>query len=198
MKIFCIQNNLEYFKIPPKKPIFFLKPESSLIRSRQPFFIPEFSSNIVPVPHVVIKVSRLGKAIQPKFGHLYYSEITMGIDMEAPEILTETIKKGHPWEVVKSYDASAPLGKFITITDNISIENFCFRFCINNIEINKFFLKNLRFSINEIVSHVSENIMLKMGDLIFAGGPPQSKSLVINDILDCFIDDEKVLTLKIK
>lgn len=198
MKIFCLQNNLHYFKNVPAKPLFFLKPESCLIRSRQPFFIPEFSQQIIAVPHVVIKISRLGKAVQPKFGPLYFSEITMGFDMEATELLAETINTGKPWEAVKSYDASAPLGKFIVVEEKTVLKNLNFRFLINNIEVNSFSLTDLKYSINEVISAVSENITLKMGDLIFAGGPESSEIIKINDVLDCYINEEKVLSLKIK
>lgn len=198
MKIFCIQNNLHYFKNIPEKPVYFLKPESCLIRSRQPFFIPEFSQSIIPVPHVVIKISRLGKAIQPKFGHLYFSEITMGLDMEAHEILSKAVADGLPWEAVKSYDASAPLGKFLPLENKEALDNMKFQMFINNKEISSFTIKDLKFGIHEVISKVSENITLKMGDLIFAGGPESTENIKINDVLDCYINEEKVLSLKIK
>lgn len=198
MKIFCVQNSFGNSLKKTDEPVFFLKPESCIIRSRQPFFIPEFSSHIVPIPHIVLKISRLGKAVQPRFSNLYFEEITMGFDMEARDVLTNMINEGKPWEPAKAYDASSPLGKFINLEEYGSIENLKFRFCINNSLISEFTANDFAFSIPQVISIVSENITLKMGDLIYAGGPDISDEININDVLDCYINEEKVLTLKIK
>jgi 2-keto-4-pentenoate hydratase/2-oxohepta-3-ene-1,7-dioic acid hydratase in catechol pathway len=198
MKIFCVQSSFENSPEHADEPVFFLKPESCILHSRQPFFIPEFSSQIIPLPHIVLKVSRLGKAIQPRFSGLYFNEITMGLDMEARDVLTQLIKVGKPWEPAKAYDASSPFGKFIDIEKFGQLEKLCFRFCINNAVISEFSTEDLRFSIPKVISCISENITLKMGDLIFAGGPNICTSIKIDDIMECYINEEKVLKLKIK
>ena len=82
----------------PKKPILFLKPETSIIQKRQPFFIPHFSSNIDYEVEVLIRINRIGKHIQPKFAYKYYQEISLGIDFTARTLQNKLKEKSIPYK----------------------------------------------------------------------------------------------------
>ena len=80
MKIICIgRNYLDHAKElknkVPKEPIFFLKPDSSILPKRNPFYIPNFSNNIHYEVEIVIKICKLGKNIGLIFAPDYYNEI---------------------------------------------------------------------------------------------------------------------------
>ena len=116
MKLICIGRN--YFKHAiemneevPEKPIFFMKPETSLFNAENPFFYPDFSKKIEFECELVIKIDRVGKNIKEKFAHKYYSEIGLGIDFTARDLQTKCKKNSHPWEISKSFDNSAPISK---------------------------------------------------------------------------------------
>ena len=88
MKIICIGRNYinhakELNNLLPEKPIFFLKPDTALLQKNRPFFLPDFSSNIHHEVEIVLRINRLGKHIDAKFAHRYYSEIGLGIDFTA-------------------------------------------------------------------------------------------------------------------
>ena len=75
MKIICIGRNYtdhakEMASPVPDKPVFFLKPDTALLRNNQPFFYPLFSNDIHHEVEVVVKISRLGRNIAEKFAHL--------------------------------------------------------------------------------------------------------------------------------
>ena len=118
MKIICIGRNYadhakEMNNPLPKVPVFFMKPDSSVLMNNQPFFLPDFSNEIHYETEILLKIVRLGKNIEKQFAHRYYQEIGIGIDFTARDLQRECIKEGKPWEMAKSFDSSAVLGKFI-------------------------------------------------------------------------------------
>ena len=118
MKIICIGRNYsehakELNNPVPKVPVFFMKPESALIHKNKPFYYPDFSKEIHYETEIVLKINRVGKSIDEKFAHRYYSEIGIGIDFTARDLQRNCKKKGLPWEIAKAFDGSAPMGKFV-------------------------------------------------------------------------------------
>ncbi len=57
---------------------------------------------------------------------------------------------------------------------------------------------NMLFNIDKIIAFVSSYITLKKGDLIFTGTPEGVGKVQANDVLDAFIEDQHLLTVKIK
>ena len=116
MKIICIGRNFaehaeELGNDKPSAPVIFLKPDTALLRNNDPFFLPGFSKEIHHEIELVIKITRLGKNIQPKFAHKYYDEIGLGIDFTARDVQFELREKGLPWEKAKAFDSSAAISK---------------------------------------------------------------------------------------
>jgi len=112
MKIICVGRNYidhiyELDNLKPSEPVFFLKPDSSVLKQNQPFFIPEFSNEIHFEVELLVKINRLGKHIQEKFAYKYYSHVGVGIDFTARDIQKKLKKQGLPWEKSKSFDQSA-------------------------------------------------------------------------------------------
>jgi len=203
MKIICIGLNYRKHAIEmgrpfPDEPVVFLKPDSSILKKNKPFFLPDFSYAIHYEVEVVIKISKLGKGILPKFASRYYNEITAGIDITARDIQTRLSKDGLPWELSKCFDGAAPLGKFIPVSSVNDVGNIDFRLEINDATVQQGNTSDMIFNINEIVSYVSRFFTLKTGDLIFTGTPPGVGPLRRNDHLVAFINDMPLLDFMIK
>jgi 2-keto-4-pentenoate hydratase/2-oxohepta-3-ene-1,7-dioic acid hydratase in catechol pathway len=203
MKIICIgRNYIEHAKELnnplPSKPMFFMKPESALLQKNQPFFYPEFSNNIHYETEIVLKIKKVGKHIQEKFAHTYFDEIGIGIDLTARDIQDICKAKGHPWEIAKAFDGSAPLGKFINKNDFKDINNFNFSLKVNGELKQKGNTKNMIFSFDKIIAYVSQFVTLKIGDLIFTGTPEGVGPIKLEDHFEAFIEGKKILDFKIK
>jgi len=203
MKIICIGLNYRKHAIEmgrpfPDEPVVFLKPDSSILKKNKPFFLPDFSHAIHYEVEVVIKISKLGKGILPKFASRYYNEITAGIDITARDIQTRLSKDGLPWELSKCFDGAAPLGKFIPVSSVNDVGNIDFRLEINDATVQQGNTSDMIFNINEIVSYVSRFFTLKTGDLIFTGTPPGVGPLRRNDHLVALINDMPLLDFMIK
>ncbi len=203
MKIICIgRNYIEHAKELsnpiPKKPMFFMKPETALLQKNMPFFYPEFSENIHYETEIVLKIKKIGKHIQEKFAHTYYDEIGIGIDLTARDIQDQCKSKGHPWEIAKAFDGSAPLGKFINKRKFEDINNLNFSLRVNGEIRQDGNTKDMIFSFDKIIAYVSQFVTLKIGDLIFTGTPEGVGPIKLDDHFEAYIEGKKLLDLKIK
>ncbi|HNW98020.1 MAG TPA: fumarylacetoacetate hydrolase family protein [Bacteroidales bacterium] len=198
MKIICIEGNYKNNEFNSSHPVFFIKPETCLLKNNHPFFIPDHSPVIIPNVNLVIKISRLGKNIQEKFAHLYYNEIGIGVDITATDTLADCKKNSQPWDTAKSFDNSAPLGNFIPITSISNLFNIPFSLQINSETVLTSNSSEMIFNFNKIIQHVSQYITIKTGDLVYTGSPLSSSYLKINDRLECYIGSQKLLWFNIK
>jgi len=203
MKILAIGMNYpshvkEMNNILPPEPVIFSKPESALLLNNKPFFYPGFSTGIQYETEIVVIIDRLGKNIAPAFAHRYYSEITIGIDFTARDLQKRCKEKGHPWEIAKAFDNSAPVGRMIPKTAFPDIQNINFHLDINGTTVQQGNSKDMIFTIDQIIAHVSMYFTLKNGDLIFTGTPHGVGPVKIGDRLQAFLEDELVLDFKVK
>jgi 2-keto-4-pentenoate hydratase/2-oxohepta-3-ene-1,7-dioic acid hydratase in catechol pathway len=193
MKIICIGRNYpahisELKNIIPNDIIFFLKPETSIVHKKQPFFIPDFSNNI----------NKSVKHINEKFSYNYYNELTVGIDFTARDIQQQLKQDGYPWEKAKAFDGSAVIGTFINKENIADLNNLYFKLLVNSKIKQSGNTKNMIFKIDNIISYVSKYITLKKGDLIFTGTPSGVDKVNKNDILEGYIEDKQVFKIRVK
>lgn len=203
MKIICVGRNYaahakELNNPVPKEPVIFLKPDTALLPKSMPFFYPSFSKDVHYEAELVVKIDRVGKNIAQKFAHKYYSELSVGIDFTARDLQSKYKEKGLPWERAKAFDGSAPTGRFIHLSDLTNNEEIDFSLKINGVQRQKGNTNDMLFSIDAIIAYVSQFFTLKIGDLIFTGTPEGVGPIVIGDKFELFLEDNKVLDLKIK
>ena len=203
MKIICVgQNYLNHIKElnskRNKSPILFLKPDSSIIQKNQPFFIPEFSKEIHYEAEIILKFDKLGKHIDRKFSNKYYNQISLGIDFTARDLQEKLKKSGHPWEKAKSFDNSAVVGDWIDVNNFQDINNINFSLKLNNEIVQSSNSSNMIWKIDDLVTEVSNYFTLKIGDILFTGTPEGVGKVSIGDVLDGFLEEKKVFSIKIK
>ena len=201
MKIICIgRNYAEHAKEMkaelPSEPVFFMKPETALLKETD-FYLPDFTNDLHHEIELVLKICKAGKHIEEQFAHKYYDQIGLGIDFTARDIQTECKLKGLPWEKAKSFDNSAPIGKFENKTKFI-LNNINFSLTINGEQKQLGNSSDLIFSFDQIISFVSKFVSLKVGDLIYTGTPSGVGPVKIGDKLEGFINGASYLTLSIK
>jgi len=202
MKIICIGRNYadhaKEMNAPlPEAPVFFMKPDTALLLAGSPFYIPDFTSDLHYECELVIKIKKVGKNIQEKFAADYYDEIGLGIDFTARDLQAKCKEKGLPWEIGKSFDNSAPLGKFIP-KNSIDWKSLVFTLKKNGELVQTGKTTDMIFHPDQLISYVSKFITLKTGDLIFTGTPAGVGPVAIGDQLEASIGEEKLLDLQIK
>lgn len=203
MKIICIAKNYskhikELNSSTPEKPVFFMKPDSSLLLNNKPFFLPDFSDDLHHEAEIVIRINRLGKHIARKFASRYYDEITIGIDFTARDLQKKCKEAGHPWEIAKAFDNSAVLGKFIKLKRIPNPDSIKFSLNINGEKVQAGDTADMLFKIDHIIEYISQFNTLKMGDLIFTGTPVGVGPVKVGDHLEGFVEGEKLLDFHVK
>jgi len=203
MKIICIGLNYkshlaEMGLEQPKVPVFFLKPDTSLLLKNRPFFLPDFSEDMQYELEVVVRINKVGKCIQKRFAHTYYNEIGLGIDFTARDLQRECSKNGLPWEICKSFDNSAAVSEFLPLDVYNNVNNLNFHLLHNGNQVQCGNTSEMLFSIDEIIAYISQFITLKIGDLLFTGTPAGVGKLAINDYLQGFLEDRKLLDFRVR
>lgn len=204
MKIICIGRNYakhaEELNNPiPDEPVVFLKPDTAILLKKHPFFIPEHSNEVHHEVEVVVKINRLGKHIEPRFAHKYYDEIGLGIDFTARDVQAKCKEKGLPWEKAKAFDGSAAVSRFFKLSAlNKPITDIDFHLDINGSTVQKGNTKNMLFPVNEIIAHISKYFTLKTGDLIFTGTPAGVGKVNRNDLLELYLEGERIFYFNVK
>ena len=180
MKIICIGRNyadhakeLNDGAELPKEPLFFLKPDTALLRNNDPFYIPAFSNEVHYECELVVRITRLAKCIDKKFASRCYEEVGLGIDFTARDLQREAIAKGLPWELCKGFDHSAALSnQFVPLAElGGDVQNLEFEMELNGEVRQRGFTKDMLFTVDEIISHISRYMTLRIGDLIYTGTP---------------------------
>ncbi len=203
MKLICIGRNYtdhieELENEKPTDPVVFLKPDTSILLKKQPFFIPDFSNDIHHEVEVLIKIKKVGKYIDRKFAHKYYDEVSLGIDFTARDLQSSLKKKGLPWEKAKAFDGAAVIGKWISKEEFSDVDNIDFRLEKNKEIVQQGNTKLMLWKINELIEYVSKYFTLKIGDVIFTGTPAGVGSVKTDDILTGYISDKQLFSIKIK
>ena len=203
MKLICIGRNYakhieELQNERPDEPVVFLKPDSAILLKQHPFVIPEFSSDIHHEIELIVKISKVGKYIEPKFAHKYYEEISVGIDFTARDVQQQLKDKGLPWEKAKAFDGSAVIGSFISKKLFSSLESINFELTNNGKTVQKGNSSLMLWKIDELIAYVSQYFTLKIGDIIFTGTPEGVAVVQPNDVLEGFIEDKKVFRINSK
>jgi len=203
VKIICIGRNYsehakELNNPLPEKPVFFMKPDSSILKNNKPFFLPDFSKDVHYEVELVLKISRLGKNINEKFADRYFNGIGIGIDFTARDLQKECKNKGLPWEIAKAFENSAPLGKFLPKESFSDLGDINFYLNINNETVQIGTSRDMIFSFNKLISYLSQFFTLKTGDLIFTGTPAGVGPVYKNDHLLAYIEDKLLLDFRVK
>lgn len=203
MKIICIGRNYtkhieELQNEKPTEPVIFLKPDTAILPKNFPFFIPDFSSDIHHEVEILVKINRVGKHIDPKFAHKYYDEIGLGIDFTARDVQAQLKEKGLPWEKAKAFDGSAVIGEFLPKSQFKSLENLTFELTNNGNSVQKGAATHMLWKIDELISYVSQYFTLKIGDIIFTGTPEGVAKVNPDDILEGFLEGQKLFRIQVK
>jgi len=202
MKIICIGRNYaahidELGNERPTKPIIFLKPDTALLKNNDPFYYPDFSKDIHHEVELLVRIKKEGKSISKEHAPNYYDEIGLGIDFTARDLQAIAKEKGHPWEIAKGFNGSAPISNFVPKAGR-DIKNINFRLEKNGEEVQDGNTSLMLWAIDEIIAFVSQFFLLKTGDIIFTGTPKGVGPIAIGDQLVGYLENEKMFDFQVK
>lgn len=204
MKILCVGMNYASHNkelshtLLNEEPVVFMKPDSALLTRNRPFFVPDFAERFDHEAELVVRISRLGKDIAPRFAHRYYEEVTVGIDFTARDLQGRLRQKGLPWLVSKGFDNSAAIGQMVSKSELPDVQDLHFRLEVDGQTRQSGHTADMLHTVDEIIAYCSRFFTLRMGDLIFTGTPAGVGPVAEGQVLTAWLEDKKVLNMRVK
>ena len=171
-------------------PFFFMKPADALV----PVAAGETGSIAYPsltanLHHEVELVVAIG--VGGIFGH------AVGLDMTRRDLQGEMKKQGRPWEIGKAFEQSAPIGPIVPVTGTGELNAGAITLDVNGRRQQTGDLKELIWSVPEILQKLAEAWELKPGDLVFTGTPAGVAAVVRGDLMEARIAGLPDLKLRV-
>ena len=182
----------------PENPVIFMKADSALLKDHKPFFVPDHLGRIEYEGELVLRICRLGKSIPRRFAHRYYDAATVGIDFTARDLQNKLRAEGLPWELSKSFDGAAAIGEWVSADKFRDLQILSFRLDKNGKTVQQALTSDMLFKIDDLIAYISQFFTLKTGDLLFTGTPAGVGEVAVDDHLEGYIEDRKVLDFRCK
>lgn len=173
--IYCVGRNYrahaeELGNSVPKEPMIFMKPTHAAIAMNEGGLeLPEHRGEVHFETELVLRIAR---DYEPgmKVDELM-DVMAFGIDFTLRDVQSELKKQGHPWTAAKGFRNSAPLTPYIAFpgVDELAEKDFTLK--LNGETVQSGNVRNMIFSLQQIVDYIAERYGLGEGDLIFTGTP---------------------------
>ena len=179
------------------KQIIFTKPTSSLVKNNEDIEFPSITDNLAFEVEIVAKIGTKGKNISEADALNYISEIAVGIDFTAKDILADYRGVKGPWDLAKGFDGSSPISSFKPVSEYKDLNNLNLSLKINGEERQNGNTQFMIYNFAEIIAYISKFMTLEPGDLIFTGTPAEGAGKTLKgDHLQAYIEDELLLDFK--
>ena len=153
------------------QPVVFMKPVTSIVSLGESIHAPTHGNVLHHEVEVVVLLNGGGKNILIEDSLSCIAGVTLGLDITLRDVQVEVKKKGHPWELSKSFDQSSPLGLMRSYDDSFDLFDIPFACFVNEEKRQEGNTKDMIFSIPQIISFLSTVWELLPGDLIYTGTP---------------------------
>ena len=203
MKIFCIGRNYvdhakELNNPVPSEPLIFMKPPTALLLNNRPFYYPDFTQDLHYEGEIVLRVCKNGRSVEPEFASRYYDAVAFGIDFTARDVQDKLKAKGHPWEIAKGFDRSAPISRFVPLEELKNAQDIHFQLKKNGAVVQDGHTRDLIFNFNTLICHISRYFTLHKGDYIYTGTPAGVGPVQIGDVLEGSIEGTEMLRCAVR
>jgi len=179
-------------------PLLFLKPTSSVIYDHGTIIIPKRSQCLHHEVELGIILGKKGKNIREEKAMQYVLGYLVALDITARDIQSVSKKNGWPWAIAKGFDTFAPLSDAVTKEKVPDPQNLDLMLKINGTVKQSANTNQMIYSIERIISFISEIMTLEPGDLILTGTPEGVGEIKEGDILEAQLDSLCRLTIDVK
>ena len=193
-----VSDKAEIEALKTGEQLIFLKAESTLVTHNKDVVFPSITKELAYEVELVAKIGKKGKDIAVADAASYISEIAVGIDYTAKDVLAASRANKGPWALAKGFDGASPISSFKPITDFPDLNNINFDLVINGEQKQVGNTDFMIYNFSEIIAFVSTYMTLEPGDIIFTGTPALGAGLnVKGDRIQASIEGELLLDYKL-
>jgi fumarylpyruvate hydrolase len=178
-------------------PFFFQKPRDAVVPNGAHVPYPPFTSDFQFEVELVIAIGRAGNDIAVEDARDYIWGYAVGIDLTRRDRQRDARDLRLPWEVGKSFDASAPCGAIAPARDARHFKGCAITLSVNGLERQRGDIGQMIWSGPEVIAQLSRQVTLGAGDLIYTGTPAGVGPVIPGDVISAQIDGLPPLTITI-
>jgi fumarylpyruvate hydrolase len=172
-RIYCVGRNYadharELGNDPRDLPFFFCKPTDAATASGTRLPFPSRTSDLHHEVELVVALSGGGTNIAAADANALIFGYAVGIDLTRRDLQAEAKKAGRPWDMAKGFDHSAPIG---ALREGVPPTAAAISLTVDGELRQNGDLKDMMWSVAEIIAALSTYVELAPGDLIFTGTP---------------------------
>ena len=160
-----------------------LKGDSSLLNGRKPMFRPDWTNELSVTPCLIVRISRLGKEIAPRFAERYYDALALGADFTALDAWREAVESGASWTRAIAFDYSLAIGAWLEKAEDIQAARE---------------QREWLMTVEEAIAEASRYMTIRQGDLIYIQSRETPHRVERDEILSYEINGAETLYCKIK
>ncbi|MEN3322317.1 fumarylacetoacetate hydrolase family protein [Mariniflexile soesokkakense] len=193
-----VSDKSEIAEIKTGDQIIFLKAESTIVTNNNNIEFPSITKELAYEVELVAKIGKKGKNIAVENANSYISEIAVGIDYTAKDVLAASRANKGPWALAKGFDGASPISNFKPVSNFPDLNNINFDLVINGETKQVGNTDFMIYNFSEIIAFVSNYMTLEPGDLIFTGTPALGAGLNFKgDHIQASIEGELLLDFKL-
>jgi len=193
-RVYCVgRNYLDHIREMKEAderdpPFFFQKPRDAVVADGAQVPYPPFTSDFQFEVELVAAIGREGRNIAVSDANSHVWGYAVGIDFTRRDRQRDARDMRLPWEVGKSFDASAPCGAIAKVSDPRHFEHCAIRLSVNGVERQRGDTGQMIWSVAEVIAQLSKQVTLAPGDLIYTGTPSGVGPVVPGDVISAHID----------
>ena len=172
-KIVCVGRNYpeharELGNEPPKEPLIFLKPPSSLIASGDAIVYPPLSERVDFEGELGVIVGKRARNVKVEDAWDYVLGYTCLNDVTARDLQ----RKDGQWTRGKGFDTFCAVGPCMAPKEDLDVRTLTLRTVVDDETRQEAPIADMMFGVDVIIAYVSAFMTLEPGDLIATGTPP--------------------------
>lgn len=185
-RIYCVGRNYaehirEMGADERQSPFFFQKPSDAIVEDGTAVTYPPLTKDFQYEIELVLAIGKGGANITVENAASHIFGVAAGIDLTRRDRQIEARKTGRPWEIGKSFDASAPIGAIAPLNGGALPGQGALSLRVNGEVRQKGDIAEMIWNSTEIVSQLSKQNFLMAGDLVFTGTPAGVGPIVAGD-----------------
>jgi fumarylpyruvate hydrolase len=192
-RIYCVGRNYaeharEMGHDPNKEPPFFFQKSADQAATSAEFPYPTRTKDVHHEIELVVALKSGGveipaaKALEHVYGY------AVGLDMTRRDLQGEAKKLGRPWEVGKSFEASAPMTAIVPVAKCGHPAKGAIWLKVNGEVKQKGDLSELIWNVPDTIAYLSTLYRLAAGDLIMTGTPAGVGPVKKGDLMEGHVD----------
>ena len=201
-RVYCVGRNYsehaaEMGADTREPPFFFSKPTDALVPGGGELAYPPMTGNLQHEVELVVALGQGGSDIRAEQALASVFGYAVGFDLTRRDLQSRAKDKGHPWEMGKGFDQSAPISALVAVGSAGHPPSGAIWLKVNGELRQSGDLSRMTWNVAEIIANLSSYVRLEAGDLIFTGTPAGVSTVVRGDVLQGGVDGVGELAIRL-